>query len=413
VGPGGGVITAMRGVNALGQDRLNQLQTQAQTQLAQQQAQLMPYQILLQQATNPMSWINPQVGQALMNKAMQMTEQLGNSNGMMNGGGASNPFSGSALGWLMGKLSGNQNSVNPLNTINGSGNSGSSTNALLINPVNDPQSSNIPTQQFTADGSGMGSSPSSSPLVPGTQGPGAGYAGQMTKSLYQSPYDKNLVADTTNPGRTISIPTDATTTAGQQALLAEKRVEPQLNRLADEWAPFMDLKGQGKVLGARIGNYLQSSFSPQTMGTLKQFGIEPNTDLPSAYAKAQSTTKFIPESLVKSFGLRPTVHAMSMLQEAIEPLLGESRDGYKNRIMQTLQELRTEQNQPTEQVLTGGFSSPPSGSLVSNTTANIKKQGQDFQNVPIKMQDPKTGKVYSVPQGKAQRFVENGFKRVV
>jgi hypothetical protein len=41
----------------------------------------------------------------------------------------------------------------------------------------------------------------------------------------------------------------------------------------------------------------------------------------------------------------------------------------------------------------------------------IKEQAKEFKSETISMRGP-DGKVYSVPQGKAQRFVENGFKRV-
>jgi len=40
----------------------------------------------------------------------------------------------------------------------------------------------------------------------------------------------------------------------------------------------------------------------------------------------------------------------------------------------------------------------------------IKKESEEFKNQSIKMVGP-NGKVYNVPQGKAQLFIENGFKR--
>lgn len=41
----------------------------------------------------------------------------------------------------------------------------------------------------------------------------------------------------------------------------------------------------------------------------------------------------------------------------------------------------------------------------------IKKTAQEFKGQSLRMQGP-DGKMYNVPQGKAQRFIENGFKRI-
>lgn len=47
----------------------------------------------------------------------------------------------------------------------------------------------------------------------------------------------------------------------------------------------------------------------------------------------------------------------------------------------------------------------------SNAKEAIKKTAEEFKGQSLRMKGP-DGKMYNVPQGKAQRFIENGFKRV-
>jgi len=157
VGPGGGVITAMRGVNALGQDRLNQLQTQAQTQLAQQQAQMLPYQIALQSITGPQSamlWAqHPDIATNILNKTLQMPQQMASQIG--NNNSINNPFSGSPLGWIINKLSGGgqistpENPMSVANSQMGNGNAVSPSN--LSNAANGT-SDNLGSSNISSSG---------------------------------------------------------------------------------------------------------------------------------------------------------------------------------------------------------------------------------------------------------------------
>lgn len=172
-------------------------------------------------------------------------------------------------------------------------------------------------------------------------------------------------------GQLTSIPTAKTISQTQSQLLAFKRVKPQLERLASEWEPFLNLKGKGKLLGSRVSNLL-GDIVPEDVK--KQFGIE--GDLPKKYAKAVATTEALPESLLKAYGLNVTDESLRRMQHTIQPLWGEDAKNYKNRIAEQLEEMRVEQQSPSEETLKSGFnlSNEPVSQPVPKNENNVEGQ---------------------------------------
>lgn len=356
-------------------------------------ANYLPYQLQAQVLSNPMLWLsmqkNPEAMQALMNNFSKAIPQTGNLPGI---GQIPAPVASSnnLLGMLIDKIKGSDKSSNPMQAIPAAP-AASNVNALT-------QSSTTPNVT------------TGSPLVPSLAGGTAGAAGKLTAPYTQSPFSPGtLIPDPNNPGGVISVPTSRTATTVQTQLLAAKRVEPQLERLADEWAPFMDLKGKTKLLGARVGN-LFGSFLPK--GTLESVGLSGDSDLPSKYAKAKSTTLTAPEALIKAYGLNATNETLERLQKAIEPLLGENKEGYKERVKNTLEEIRQEQAGLSQQSLSGGFSIPSSQKTENATQTPAIQQPQSNINESDKYQGQMRVQVLK-PDGTIIVLPENGAKQLV
>jgi hypothetical protein len=359
VGPGGSLVTGAQGVNALTRQNLENrfYAPLAQAQVAQQQAQaaVAPAAALAPLATNPMIWAalakDPQQQQNMINLLTNASSQAMNNLGRMGQGGQMQSNQGNmpvGLQQLMSLFGGGgsspqQNQMNaPMGMPMGGNDQGQGASPHYA--INDPA---------TSQGSGT-------PLVP-SSGPGglmSGVTGNMTARYQTQPYEAGKLVST-SPGQVTSVPSSSTVTAGQQALLAAKRAEPQLQRLANEWEPFMNLKGMGHMVGQSLGNLVTDPDTRKTWGW--------SNDLPSKYAAAKAETETAPEALLKAYGLRATNESLDRLQRAIEPMYGENTEGYKTRIKNLLEHIRTEQEEPTKQALAQGYN--VSGGVPSGTSS--------------------------------------------
>lgn len=366
---GGHLIRALNGINEY---QINKANAQYAPETAYSNAlskmayaKYLPYQLQSQMLSNPMIYYAFKDHPEELQKMMSSFSQSIPGGGTV--GGASNdlmnmPKSGSngLMGMLINKLSGNSN--NAMNQGGANDNGVTSGNALMQSPV----SSNPP----------MGEPATGSSMVPASQGGMGGVTGKMMAPYETSPRTPGVPYFDSKTGQIISAPSVRTSAVVQQQLLGAQRVQPQLERIANEWSPFLDLKGKAQLQGARIGNLVGSSVSPET---LKSFGLSPSSDLPSRYAKAMATTKTAPEALVKAYGINPTNETLNRLQEVIEPLVGENKEGYTHRIQQELAEIKQEQEALSAKALSSGFNVTP-GQNQEQQPNKFQRQSDD--NLP-------------------------------
>lgn len=156
--------------------------------------------------------------------------------------------------------------------------------------------------------------------------------------------------------KTISSPTTTSTTSNQAAISGAQRVTPILEDLMKTMPQFQsawtkhlsDLQGfANKYLG---GNY----------------------DLPSQRAQGLADISTSSEGLIKAYGLRVSEKALSMMEDAIKPRDGESPDGYKKRIVNTLQRISEMQGQAEGYQREGYDVSPRKSNVQDNDPLGIR-----------------------------------------
>lgn len=358
VGPGGPMVTSMRGINALTNSNLENQYAGIRNQYAPYNmyadalskiayAQYLPYQLQAQALSNPLLWMamkdNPQAAADMMTRFASSMPQ-GNNLGQLPGGqpipipGQRSTGNG-LLSMIMNKITGGNDEGAPVNqnALAGGGQDFGANNRAPDSMVADiAQNGNAAYQnQPQAPTPTQGS-----PLIPSTQGGVAGVIGSKTAPFYAQSQKPGTSFYDPQSGNIISAPTNETVTAAQNSINAAKRVEPQLEKLADAAGPFLSA-------GGIVGNQFQRGWNlvfPNKAGKL-----------PTQYAQFNSLLQSAPEALVKSYGLRPTNETIDRMQKVIEPYMGETKDQYKARILSQLEALRTEQIGVSQQQLSQGF----------------------------------------------------------
>lgn len=138
-------------------------------------------------------------------------------------------------------------------------------------------------------------------------------------------------------GSVTSTDTSTNTTLDQRTVAAIQRVSPLINSLSNNLSPFQTASGQGKLRTAQLSNYL--------LGT--------NLPAPNQYAQGKSALEVAPEGLLRAWGLPATNESIERMQAAVEPRYGESSAGYKQRLVNTLQELQQNQSQAKGRLKSG------------------------------------------------------------
>lgn len=126
----------------------------------------------------------------------------------------------------------------------------------------------------------------------------------------------------TSSGEQITPATGTTASNLQQRIIGAETVEPYINEIIENMPQFQNLSTQAKTLGQGLSNYV--------LGT--------NYDLPSKYASGKAAIKEASEGLLKTFGLNATTGNRNATEEILKPHLGESEQGYKNRVMKQLED---------------------------------------------------------------------------
>jgi hypothetical protein len=138
-------------------------------------------------------------------------------------------------------------------------------------------------------------------------------------------------------GQVISTDTSKMASQDQQTIAAMQRVEPQIDRIVNTLPQFQhaNVKAQSYLQG--VGNTF--------------FGTDYR--LPSKQAEGEAALESSPEALLKAFGLNVTDQSLSMMRKTVEPMRGESPSGYKERVLNQLQEMRMFQSQSKNRLMNG------------------------------------------------------------
>jgi hypothetical protein len=372
VGPGGRIVTALRGINALTNDQLD-------TQIKSSNAQYAPYtnyanalskiaysnylpaQLQAQALSNPMLFMalkdNPEAIKGLIDN---FSRSIPTSQNMLANIPA--PSQQQNSGGLLNML------FNHFRSTPGMNNSSIPNNNFNM-PNNVVGSSNIPNnnQGMVSDNN---SNNNQYALVPASRGSIAGMIGKQIAPFYESPYGSGKTVVDPNTGKPISVPTGESVTAAQNTINAAERVLPQLEELSDAAGPFLSAKGI-------LGNQLQRGWNalvPSKAGSL-----------PTQYAKFHSLLQSAPEALVKSYGLRPTNETIERMQKVIEPYFGETKEQYKSRILDQLRAIREEQIAVSKKQLSQGFDlsnqNSPKASFKNNVQATKTINGKTYHKI--------------------------------
>lgn len=162
---------------------------------------------------------------------------------------------------------------------------------------------------------------------------------QMTKDPTMGSQKSGAGGTYTDPttGQQFTTDTSKNTSLDQQTIGAIQRVQPLLKDLTDNLSPFQTLSGQGKLQSEKLGNYL--------------FGM--NNKAPSMYATGQSALQTAPESLLKAWGLNVTNESQEAMRKSVQPIFGESAQGYTQRVLHTLMQLQENQRQAKNRLKSG------------------------------------------------------------
>lgn len=132
-------------------------------------------------------------------------------------------------------------------------------------------------------------------------------------------------------------------------------------------------------------------------------------DVPAykAYKEALTSAKVLAKQVRQFYGDSITPQVQEQLTQLADPTTWyEQPDVAKARYEQFINILRTEADTFHEGLVNADIYKKP-----QNAKEAIKQTAEEFKGQSLRMQGP-DGKMYNVPQGKAQRFIENGFKRI-
>lgn len=138
----------------------------------------------------------------------------------------------------------------------------------------------------------------------------------------------NIVSDLTTPVKT----------KAQNALLAEKRLEPFIGTIIQTLPQFQNIFKQG------LSNAL---------GYTNALGIS-DSDLPSQQALGENAILKAAEGTLVSFGLNATTKNVEKMIDIYKPRSGESVGGYARRVQKEVVDL-VESQKPAKEALSGGL----------------------------------------------------------
>lgn len=434
---GGGVVTAMRGGNALSQDMLGTQIKQAEadyapwTQYANAASKIaysnmLPYQMQATVMSNPMIWMVLKDNPKALNALMQNLTQSMPTPEQMRGGTNMPPQPGQAGGRGHGLL----NSLLGLMGIGGQGGQPQPQNPLAgmpqpqMQPSPQPQGqqgagpdrgysydangNNIKATDQEIDQAGLsgelpqqGEQPAQSKgtqLSPASESPISGVIGSETAKFSQQPYTPGLVA--TINGQNVSVPSGTQVQDLQNAYIGIKNAVPLMKRLAAGAPEFLEKGQKGKLLFTKLNNLVEQYGNIQLIpdDIKKDMGVD-DAKL-SRYAQWRAELEKAPEVLMNSFKLPQNELTTKKLGSIVEPLPGEKSAGYAKRILEETLQLTNERLPLYESILKSGIpldKGKPNIELKPDMMIEAPKPQQQQQAPSIKLQ-PDEWIIYS-PQG--------------
>lgn len=361
VGPGGGINTAFQGALASGNALLK-------NQLLGQQSQYYPLTTALQAVSNPLTWAylqsNPAAQSAVSNMMGNAFRQMGSQGGSSGGG-------------LLGTIS------NKLQDIFGGT---PSTNQSTPNDGGMGAGDQAPEAQGQAQPNAFNQTPDAtqgggSPLVPASQGLGAGIAGKMLAGYEQQPYSPG--ADVQTADGIISVPTGGSVDTAQTSLNAINRVLPIMDNIIKDAPRYLGSGEAGKIKVASQINQLEKTFG--TLGGIPDMVLDKlNIDKEdvSGYQNLLSNATNAAESIMKTGPLPPNAKSLDAVSGILNPRYDETAEGYVKRMQKQKDILMRQRNYYTN-MLRGGF--PLNG--------QNQQQGEDTQGAQVRPNEPNKAEV--------------------
>lgn len=165
-------------------------------------------------------------------------------------------------------------------------------------------------------------------------------------------------------GQTTTTDTSSNTTLDQRTVAAIQRVQPLINSLSNNLAPFQSAEGVGKLNFARGMNYL----FPDAFNSLA-----PNlAQLPSMNAAGEQALQTAPESLLRAFGLPVTNESLTRMEYAVKPRFGETKQQYQQRLTNTMAELQQNAMQSNQRLKYGMNVDNNNTSKINNDPLGIR-----------------------------------------
>jgi hypothetical protein len=349
VGPGGQVVTSMRGINALLSDLYGSQSKKAEAEYAPYTAyadaaskiayaNMLPYQIQSSVLSNPYVALafqnNPDAYYQMINNLMKSVPQ-----GNQLPGGVSIPLpnqpSGNSL-WsmFMSKITGNEPSTNAMQQIP-STNTYPSQSSMPYPAPN--TNTSIPPSSLSNNTSSYSTNDEPVLLSPASKGTPQGVIGSQTAKFVEQPYTQGKTA--TINGRNISVPAGNTVNDVQRAYVGIKNAEPLLNNIAGGAEEFLGKGTKGKLLATQLNGLAKQygGFDLIPEESAKNYGLD--EDQLSRYAQWRAQIEQAPEPLMSAFNLPKDEMALKKVSKIVEPIPGESGKGYKQRVLNEISQL--------------------------------------------------------------------------
>lgn len=361
VGPGGGIVTAARGVNALEESQLNNEIKRAQAKYAPQQAyadaaskiayaNMLPYQIQATVMSNPLLWQalkdNPNaMGTMLQDFAKNVPQGKNILGGMQMPPPNSGGFGSGLLGMFLNKIMGNgAQQQQPMNPMQQQPQQPPSSNPFAQNGMMGTPPSPMGQGQgadsgysFDAQGNNVQATPQEVqqkaqglPLLPASQGGTQAVASKMTAPYDVSPYDQGKLVNT--PQGATSVPTSQNVTSIQNSYNSIKNVLPVLDEIAKEGKDLLQPGVLGKEKLSQISNLIKqyAPFNVVPEPILRMLGVDKNLVSRVANWEAKRATAL--EGLMGALNLPQNEHATRQVAKIIDARAGESGNSYFDRI---------------------------------------------------------------------------------
>lgn len=361
VGPGGGLVTAMKGINALQasnlQNQINRVKAEyapyteyANAASKTAYANLLPYQIQAQLMSNPMMWMaikdNPDAVNAIVKNFKESIPTSNNIFGQiqipkphpMNQGGLASRF---------------------FNYLNRDKAQAESNNALT-QPVPMANQQNMPSEfgavnqaspqevQQIADRAVSGLD-NKSILSPASSSSMGGVIAKQTAPYVSQPYEEGKTI--TIDGKNYSVPAGATVANTQKAYIGIKNALPILNRISEGAEEFLGPGSKAKQAAAKINGLVKQYGSidllPKSM--LNKYGI--TDEYLGRYNDWKAQINSSIEPLISAFDLPKDTETTKMLQGIMNPGQGESGTAYRNRVLNDISRLTGERLPFYQQIL--------------------------------------------------------------